>query len=403
MSLTATRPATGRGLLPLLLLGNVAMYTVYLGIGGVLVPAQVAAIDPVHKVTSLGIVAGVSAVFATLFNPIAGALSDRSGRRNPWILGGAIAALGVFALLGHADTVLLVTIGWCLGQAAMNIYQAALTAVVPDRIPADRRGVASAVVGLGVPIGGTVGVAIASATVGAPSTGYLILGAIIAGAALAFTAFTREPRRPAQPTAGLGEQVRVFLSCLAHHDFRWAFIGRALLVLGYFTVSAYQLYILTDHIRLPAGLSPAGAVAVLTPISMGAMALSTIVGGVLSDRLDRRKIFIGASAVLAGVVMLIPVVSPTWTGMLLFGGLNGLAFGCFMAVDTALVTLVLPRAEDAARDLGVLNIANAGPQIVAPFVASVIVTTTGYGQLFLVGGALSVLGALAIIPVRGVR
>jgi MFS family permease len=403
MSLTGTRPATGRGLLPLLLLGNVAMYTVYLGIGGVLVPAQVAAIDPVHKVTSLGIVAGVSAVFATLFNPIAGALSDRSGRRNPWILGGAIAALGVFALLGHADTVLLVTIGWCLGQAAMNIYQAALTAVVPDRIPADRRGVASAVVGLGVPIGGTIGVAIASATVGTPSTGYLILGAIIAGAALAFTALSREQRRPPRQPAGLGDQVRVFLSCLAHHDFRWAFIGRALLVLGYFTVSAYQLYILTDHIRLPAGLTPAQAVAVLTPISMGAMAISTVVGGVLSDRLDRRKIFIGASAVLAGAVMLIPVVSPTWTGMLLFGGLNGLAFGCFMAVDTALVTLVLPRAEDAARDLGVLNIANAGPQIVAPFVASVIVTTAGYGQLFLIGGALSVLGAIAIIPVRGVR
>ncbi|BCJ39735.1 MFS transporter [Actinoplanes ianthinogenes] len=401
MSLTTT--STERGLLPHLLLGNVAMYTVYLGIGGVLVPAQVAAIDPAHKVTSLGLVAGVSAVFATLFNPIAGALSDRTGRRNPWILGGGLAALAVFVLLGHAGTVLLVTVGWCLGQAAMNVYQAALTAVVPDRVPAQRRGVASAVVGLGVPIGGTIGVAIASATIGTPSTGYLVLGVIVAGAALVFSLFTRERRQPPRAAAGLGEQVRVFLSCLAHHDFRWAFIGRALLVLGYFTVSAYQLYILTDHIRLLAGLTPAAAVAVLTPISMGAMALATVAGGVLSDRLDRRKIFIGVSAVLAGAVMLIPLVSPTWTGMLLFGGLNGLAFGCFMAVDTALVTLVLPRAEDAARDLGVLNIANAGPQIVAPFVASVIVTAAGYGELFLIGGALSVLGALAIIPVRSVR
>ncbi|MFG2875564.1 hypothetical protein ACGFYU_11255 [Streptomyces sp. NPDC048337] len=37
-----------------------------------------------------------------------------------------------------------------------------------------------------------------------------------------------------------------------------------------------------------------------------------------------------------------------------------------MPVDTALVTLVLPRAEDAARDMGVLSMANAGPQIIAP-------------------------------------
>ncbi|MBG0564159.1 MFS transporter [Actinoplanes aureus] len=395
-------PRTAGGLLPLLLLTNVAMYAVYLGVGGVLIPAQVAAIDPANKVANLGLVAGVSAIFATLFNPVAGALSDRTGRRNPWILGGGLAALGVLAVLGHARTVLLVAIGWCLGQAAMNVYQAALTAVVPDRIPVARRGVASAVVGLGVPLGGTLGVWIAARAAGTPATGYLILGAVVAAAAVVFTAFTRETKVPRDPV-GVGTQVRAFLSCLAHHDFRWAFIGRALLVLGYFAVNAYQLYVLTDHIRLPPGLEPAAAVGVLTPISMAGMTVSTLVGGVLSDRLDRRKIFIGVSAALAGAVMLIPLFSPTWTGMLLFSALNGLAFGCFMAVDTALVTLVLPRAEDAARDMGVLNIANAGPQIIAPLVASLVVTTAGYGPLFLVGGVLSVLGALAIIPVRGVR
>ena len=74
-----------------------------------------------------------------------------------------------------------------------------------------------------------------------------------------------------------------------------------------------------------------------------------------------------------------------------------------MAVDTALVTLVLPRAEDAARDMGVLNIANAAPQIVAPFIASVVVSVAGYTTLFLVGGLLSVLGALAVRPIRSVR
>ena len=62
------------------------------------------------------------------------------------------------------------------------------------------------------------------------------------------------------------------------------------------------------------------------------------------------------------------------------------------------------RAEDAARDMGVLNVANAGPQIIAPFVASAIVTgLDGYTPLFLAGGALSLIGALAILPIRGVR
>ncbi|MFF8266910.1 MFS transporter [Streptomyces sp. NPDC016562] len=397
-----------RGLLALLLVANSAMMALYMGVGSVLLPTQIAAVAPDDKVAVLGLIGGISAIFATAFNPIAGALSDRSGRRNPWILGGALASLACLAFLGSVSTALLVGIGWCLIQATMNVYQAAVTAIVPDRIPAVRRGTASALVGLGLPIGGTVGVLVASQTVAHLRTGYLVFGAIVAGAALLLTGFCRDVPRtgpeadaPARPKRA---QLAVFLSALAHHDFRWAFIGRALMVLGYFSVVGYQLYILDDHIALPAGLAPAAAMAVLTPVSMVAMALSTVLGGLLSDRWNRRKVFVGVSAALAGLVMVVPVVSPTWTGMLVFSALNGLAFGCFMAVDTALVTLVLPRAEDAARDMGVLNIANAGPQIIAPFVASAVVTALGgYTPLFLVGGALSLIGALAILPIRSVR
>lgn len=399
-----------RGLLLLLLVANSAMMAVYMGVGSVLLPTQIAEIAGDDKVAVLGLVGGVSAIFATAFNPIAGALSDRSGRRNPWVLGGALASLAGLAFLGSVSTALLVGICWCLIQATMNVYQAAVTAIVPDRVPVARRGTASALVGLGLPIGGTVGVLIASQTAGHLRIGYLVFGGVIAGAALLLTAFCRDVPRaemaaaPAATPAPKGAQVKAFLSSLGHHDFRWAFIGRALMVLGYFSVVGYQLYILGDHIKLPEGMTPPAAMAVLTPVSMVAMAVSTVVGGILSDRWNRRKVFVGVSAALAGLVMVVPVVSPTWTGMLVFSALDGLAFGCFMAVDTALVTLVLPRAEDAARDMGVLNIANAGPQIIAPFVASAVVTGLGgYTPLFLVGGALSLIGALAILPIRSVR
>ncbi|WP_079403740.1 MFS transporter [Streptomyces sp. 3211] len=401
-------PAPRRALLPLLLVANSAMMALYMGVGSVLLPTQIAAIAPDDKVAVLGLIGGISAVFATAFNPIAGALSDRSGRRNPWIVGGGLASLALLAALGSATTALLVGIGWCLIQATMNVFQAAVTAIVPDRIPAARRGTASALVGLGLPIGGTVGVLVASQTADQLRTGYLVLGTIVAGSALLLSTFCRdvartEPAAPA-PAKARGAQLAAFLSALANHDFRWAFIGRALMVLGYFSVVGYQLYILDDHITLPGGLTPPAAMAVLTPVSMVAMAVSTVVGGLLSDRWNRRKVFVGVSAALAGLVMAVPVISPTWTGMLVFSALNGLAFGCFMAVDTALVTLVLPRAEDAARDMGVLNIANAGPQIIAPFVASAVVTALGgYTPLFLVGGALSLVGALAILPIRSVR
>lgn len=175
-------------------------------------------------------------------------------------------------------------------------------------------------------------------------------------------------------------------------------------MLGYFAVSGYQLYILQDHTVLPEGMKPEAAVAVMMPLTSVAMVVSTVLGGWLSDRFDRRKLFVGASALLSALALGIPAVSTSWTAMLVFSAVNGLAFGSYMAVDTALVTMVLPKAEDAARDMGVLNIANAGPQIIAPFIASVIVSVSGgYTALFVVAAVLAVAGALAVKPIRGVR
>jgi len=102
--------------------------------------------------------------------------------------------------------------------------------------------------------------------------------------------------------------------------------------------------------------------------------------------------------------MILPIVSPTFGMMTVFAAVAGLAFGSYLAVDTALVTLVLPRREDTARDMGVLNVANAGPQIVAPFLAAFIIGHLGgYPALFVGGGVVAIAGALAIGPVRSVR
>ncbi|MGW6558740.1 MFS transporter [Streptomyces hydrogenans] len=395
---------TTRGLLPLLLLGNTSMYALYIGVPGLLLALQIEAIDPAEKVANFGLVSGVSAIFATVFNPVAGALSDRSGRRNPWILAGGLLAIPVMLLLGSVHTILLVAIAWCLGQAVMNVYQAAITSVVPDRVPLAARGKASAAVGLGLPIGSTIGALVGAAFSEDYRTGYLVFGAVVAVTSVVFTSLAREERMPPKAPMPVKEQIAAFGSALKDHDFRWAFIGRALLVLGYFAVAGFQLYILKDHTDLPAGLSAEEAVAVLMPVNSLAMVVSTVLGGWLSDRHDRRKLFVGASATLAAVALLIPALSTSWTAMLVFSVVNGLGFGCYMAVDTALVTMVLPKAEDAARDMGVLNVANAGPQIVAPFVASAVVSIGGgYTPLFLVAAVLSVLGALAVRPIRSVR
>lgn len=386
-----------------LMIANAVVYTVNVGVAGVLLPTQIAMNDPEGKTTTLGLVTGIGALVATLTQPIAGSLSDRSGRRKPWILGGAIAALLIFLVASNATTLLWITIGWAAAQVALNVYQAAVTAVVPDRIAPENRGTASALFGLGLPVGITVGVALASRYAGQLGVGYTIFGAIIVCAAVLYTILTRE-KRVVPESIPLRDQLAGFVHALRTHDFRWAFLSRALLILGYFAVVNFQLYILMDYITLPDGLEPVAATAIITPITGIATVGSTLLAGWLSDRSQRRKVFVFASAVISGIALLMPLLMPNWTGMILFGALVGIGFGAFMAVDTAIATLVLPSREHAARDMGVLNIASAAPQALAPLMASLVIGALGgYPALFVAAAVFAVLGAVAILPVRGVR
>jgi MFS family permease len=76
-----------------------------------------------------------------------------------------------------------------------------------------------------------------------------------------------------------------------------------------------------------------------------------------------------------------------------------------MAVDLALVADVLPDRDRAAQGLGVLNIAGALPSSIAPAIAPFILAIGGgsYGVLYAVAGVCALAGAVAILPVKGVR
>ncbi|MES1199136.1 MAG: hypothetical protein ABUS48_04060 [Pseudomonadota bacterium] len=71
---------------------NVALYVVYMGALQLLLPHQLGLLDPANKVSLFGAITGVAALAATVANPIAGALSDRT--RSSW--GRRARDLGVF-------------------------------------------------------------------------------------------------------------------------------------------------------------------------------------------------------------------------------------------------------------------------------------------------------------------
>jgi MFS family permease len=96
-------------------------------------------------------------------------------------------------------------------------------------------------------------------------------------------------------------------------------------------------------------------------------------------------------------------VFPTWPGALVAAAVLGLGFGVFTSVDFALMTEVLPKAVDRGKDLGVINIANALPQVLAPALAAPIVTYLGgYPVLYGVAAAFGIAGAVLVFRIRSV-
>jgi MFS family permease len=82
----------------------------------------------------------------------------------------------------------------------------------------------------------------------------------------------------------------------------------------------------------------------------------------------------------------------------------GAGYGIYLAVDQALITQVLPGAAGRAKDLGIINIANSAPQVLAPAIAAPIVATLGgYPVLYAVTAVVSLFGGVLVYKIRSVR
>lgn len=405
-------PPPVRGLPRLLgwiLPANFAIFVIWGAVPGILLPHQIELLypDEKQKVAYFAIVATIGALCAMIAQPAAGQISDRTrskyGRRAPWILLGALAGGLSLVGLAFANSLVGIVIGWCLVQVFYNVAQGPLSAVLPDRVPVSRRGTFATLFGIGLMAG-----ALGGQIVGAMLFDNLVMGYVFfAGFALLVltlfvvfnpdhpsTNFAREPFR-------LGDFLRTFwVNPVKHPDFFWAFTGRLLLYTGYFGVTGYQLYILGDYLGVE---NPNTVIPVLGMVGLVGTIVATIISGPLSDRIGRRKPFVFGSSVVMGVALALPWIWPTYTSWLVMTAIIGFGFGMFQAVDTALISQVLPSAKSFAKDLGVVNIAATLPQTFAPGVAGAIVLVFGYAGLFPVGIVLSILGAFCVWFIKSAR
>jgi MFS family permease len=114
--------------------------------------------------------------------------------------------------------------------------------------------------------------------------------------------------------------------------------------------------------------------------------------------------FVFMASALQAIAALMLAFVPTFEVAMVAAGFLGLGYGCFLSVDQALATQVLPYAAARGKDLGIMNIATTVPQAIAPLLGSFIVAAlVGFQGLFLIAAIAALVGGLAVIPVRSVR
>ena len=431
----------------------------------------------------IGRVNAAGNLFALLVPIAVGWLSDRTvspwGRRRPWIaVGTAVNVVGLL-MLGLAPTAAALVLAYLVVQIGFNLSGGAFNGVIPDVVPADQRGRASGLLGmmnqLGIVVGllltililsalgntrigmlagyvmivvvlsGTVVITliavheppiVRSAPRSRPSVSQAAVTFILSSAAaivLAFTLLLFETGHLLLPLIALSiaagaiaylsgrrmAALKEFFSAFRDNDFFWTFTTRFFVQLGIFTILPWIGLYFHDVVR---SRDFGTAAAFWSLAVLGGAVPTSIVGGLISDRMGRRKIFVYlssgvmalvASVLLFGLIESLPV-------LYLVGIVFGLGYGCYFAVDWALACDVLPDSKNAAgRDMALWHIAFTLPAVLgASLTAGPLHYLNQPGHLFFgvaSGGNLGfrlvfataaiwfVLGTVMVSRIRGVR
>ncbi|GLY68176.1 MFS transporter [Amycolatopsis taiwanensis] len=397
-----------------------SLFFAFLGTWTALLPAtaitlalKVNQIDPAGKATSLSLVLGVGAFIALVAQNIFGALSDRTtsrfGMRKPWILGGMLTGTASLVLLAAAGSIPVLVIAWALTQLTFNILLAGLNPVIPDQVPRRQLGRVSGLIGITQVLSGVGGALLAQLFLPNLTAAILIPGAFLLGFVTIFLFVLRDrrTRREDVPRFNLLLFLKAFwTSPRKAPDFALAWLSRLLVTFGNTTLQNYQLYFLLDRFGFTQA-NVGSAVLLLTIIGAITTIPTSIILGRVSDRIDRRKLFVLLSACIIAVAHIVAAMAPTFAVFVIAAVVAGLAVGVYLAVDQALIVEVLPSRNDVAKDMGVLHLANVLPQTLVPVTAPLFLAIGGgmrnYAALFIGGAVISIAGAIINQFIKSVR
>ncbi len=342
------------------------------------------------KSTYLGLMTFAGLVVATVFQPLAGTISDRAGfkwgRRRPFILAGTILALIFLFGLGSVGGYAAIFIIWCLAQASLNFSQGPFQALIPDLAPANKRGLASGVKSLLEIAGGVALMRVIGNFMGSysPAAGnywlWFSLGvlclALLVTMIITVLTVREKPGGGAVPFRWSSIFADLFkINLKANSGFVLFLVSRLLFLMALTTLQSFSLYYFQDVVGIA---NPAQVTADLITAVGIAMLVVVYPAGRFSDRIGRQPILVGCGFLAALGIALI-FFFHSYHLILFAGSLIGIAAGAFLSTNWALATDLVPYGE-TARYLGLTNLATAGGAALARLIGPAIDFLNRYGS-----------------------
>ena len=362
----------------------------------------------------LGWTLGIGALVSTIVVIIVGMLSDRSrwiaGKRRPYILIGAVFSVPALIWMAYISTIPMLILDFCLIQLWVNVATSPYQAMLPDMVPKDRQGTASAYMGMGTLLGQLGGFVVTGLLIERP---HGLLSIMIAYSGVMLIAMLYTLRTLHERTAWTNPAARLgFFAAIAESlrikpkenpDFFRLIASRFAINMGFYTATEFLLYYVTYTLCAP---NPKLIFTYIGGIATLSGAVGNWPAGILADRISKKRV-VYVSIVITAIAITIFLLTSSVTVALCTAFIFGAGFGAFSAVDWAFVANLLP-ARDEAKYMGIWHVAFTVPQVIAPLIGGIIAyyanqhMAHGFGYravLFLTLIYLAI-GAILIRPIR---
>src|SRR3989304_4052422 len=200
---------------------------------------------------------------------------------------------------------------------------------------------------------------------------------------------------------GNPNRLQVF-SALRHPNFRLYWLGMVVSITGF---NIQQIGVQWLVYRLTESSLQLGLVSLATGVPT---ILLTLFGGVLADRVDRRRLLLYTQAVMTVNLFVLAVLTTTgliqvWHIMVI-AFLNGAVQAFHQPSRQALVPHLIER-EDLMNAVALVSVVWQASRIIGPYIAGIVVATMGEGMCFYIAsfGYLAMVIALFLVQVAAVQ